>query len=122
MSISIRPASLPQDYGDIADVLRDESADWAATADELAHEDTERDPRSHQATFVAEELGAAESLMVGVGFVGHDTMAHQAGRFVVNLRVRQAWQGRGGEPPQLAARRLLHRRERWRVSWLLAPD
>src|SRR5262245_61001327 len=33
--------------------------------------------------------------MVGVGFVGHDTMAHQEGKFAVNLRVRQAWQGRG---------------------------
>ena len=95
MSISIRPASLPQDYGAIADVLRDESPDWSATADELAHEDAKRDPHYHHATLVAEERGAAELLMVGVGFVGHDTMAHQAGRFVINLRVRQAWQGRG---------------------------
>jgi GNAT superfamily N-acetyltransferase len=95
MSISIRPASLPQDYGRIADVLEDENPGWAATAEELAHEDTERDPHYHHATFVAEEFGAAEPLMVGVGFVGHDIMAHQEGKFAIDLRVRQVWQGRG---------------------------
>src|SRR5689334_13223840 len=95
MSIAIRHASLPRDYGRIADVLRDESPDWAATAEELAHEDAERDPRYYHATLVAEDVGAAEPLMVGVGFVGHDTMAHQEGRFEINLRVRLDWQGRG---------------------------
>jgi GNAT superfamily N-acetyltransferase len=95
MSIAIRPASLPQDYARIADVLQDESPGWAATADELAHDDAERDPCYYHATFVAEELDAAEPLMVGVGFVGHDTMAHQEGRFEINLRAREAWQGRG---------------------------
>ncbi|HET9222092.1 MAG TPA: GNAT family N-acetyltransferase [Roseiflexaceae bacterium] len=95
MSIVIRPASLPQDYARIAGVLADESPGWAASADELAHEDAERDPRYHHATFVAEELDVSEPLMVGVGFVGHDTMAHQEGRFEINLRVRGAWRGRG---------------------------
>jgi mycothiol synthase len=95
MSITIRPASLPQDYARIAEVLQDENPGWAATGEELAHEDAERDPRYHHATFVAEELDTAQPLMVGVGFVGHDTMAHQEGRFEINLRVREAWQGRG---------------------------
>jgi GNAT superfamily N-acetyltransferase len=95
MSIAFRPASLPQDYARIAGVLEDENPGWAASAEELAHEDAERDPRYHHATFVAEELDVAEPLMVGVGFVGHDTMAHQEGRFEINLRVREAWQGRG---------------------------
>jgi mycothiol synthase len=95
MGIAIRPASLPQDYAYIADVLKDESPGWAASAEELAHEDAEHDPRYHHATFVAEELDAVEPLMVGVGFVGHDSMAHQEGRFEINLRVREAWQGRG---------------------------
>jgi GNAT superfamily N-acetyltransferase len=94
MSVAIRPARLPQDYARIADVLADESPGWAASAEELAHEDAERDPRYYHATFVAEELDVAEPLMVGVGFVGHDIMAHQDGRFEINLRVREAWQGR----------------------------
>lgn len=95
MTIIIRSANLPQDYAGIAAVLAAESPEWAATAEELAHEDAERDPHYHQAVFVAEEMSGDTPLMIGVAFVGHDTLAHREGKFIVNLRVHPDWQGRG---------------------------
>jgi GNAT superfamily N-acetyltransferase len=95
MDIRIRPAIFPQDFAAIADVLRAESPEWGATAEELAHEHAQRDPRYHHATFVADDFSSTEPFMVGVGFVGHDTLAHQDGLFNINLRVHPDWQGRG---------------------------
>lgn len=95
MNISIRSANFPQDYASIAAVLEAENPGWAATAEELAHEDTGRDPLYHRAVFVAEEIGGDEAFMIGVAFVGHDTLAYRQGKFTLNLRVRPGWQGRG---------------------------
>ncbi len=95
MQFRIRPAILPQDYAAIAAVLAAESPDWFATAEELAHEDAGRDPRYHHATFVAEASAENESAMIGVAFVGHETLAHQASKYLINLRVDPAWQGHG---------------------------
>jgi mycothiol synthase len=94
MQFTIRPIIVPQDYADIAAVL---FADWsgADTAEELAYADANRDPRYHHATFVAEMPGEIEPLIVGVAFVGHDTLAHRAGKFQLNLRVYPDWQGHG---------------------------
>jgi GNAT superfamily N-acetyltransferase len=95
MSFAIRPANLPADYGMIAAVLAAESPGWAATAEELAYDDAERDPRYHHTTIVAEEVSGAAPLMVGVAFTGHDTLAHREGKFFINLRVHPDWQGLG---------------------------
>jgi GNAT superfamily N-acetyltransferase len=95
MSIIIRSANFPQDYAGIAAVLKAESPEWAATAEELAHEDAERDPQYHQAVFVAEEMSGDTPLIIGVAFVGHDTLAYREGKFILNLRVHPDWQGRG---------------------------
>lgn len=94
MNFIIRPANVPQDYAGIAAVL---FAEWsgADTAEELAYADANRDPRYHHATFVAEETSGPEPLIVGVGFVGHDAMAHRTGKFRLNLRVHPDWQGQG---------------------------
>lgn len=93
--MNIRPAIFPHDYAAIADVLKAESPDWAATAEELAYEDAARDPRYHHATFVAETVDADAPVIVGVAFVGRDTRSHREGKFLMNLRVRPDWQGRG---------------------------
>ena len=99
MRIAIRPADLPRDYPAIADVLEAEAADWAATAEEMAHEDAQRDPRYHHAVFVAEALydtgPLTAAVMVGVAIVGHEALAFDEGRFEINLRVRPDWQGSG---------------------------
>lgn len=94
MDCLVRPASLPQDYPAIAAVLAAESPGWSTTADELAYEDTHRDPRYHHAILVAEVV-TESTLLVGVAFVGHETLAHRDGKFLVNLRVDPAWQGQG---------------------------
>jgi len=33
--------------------------------------------------------------MIGVAFVSHETLAHQVGKFLINLRIDPAWQGQG---------------------------
>lgn len=95
MPHTIRPAHLPDEYPAIVAVLAAENPAWSATAAELAHDDATRDAALHHATFVAFAETAAGSLMVGVAFVGHDTLAHRLGKFEVNLRVRPEWQGLG---------------------------
>ena len=95
MQFSVRPAILPQDYAAMAAVLAAESPGWSETAEELAHEDAGRDPRYYHATFVAESMAEKMPTMIGVAFVGHETLAHQAGKFLINLRVDPAWQGQG---------------------------
>lgn len=91
--IQTRPANLPQDYPAMAAVLAAESPGWAATADELAYEDAHRDPNHYHAALVAETSPGAG--LVGVAFVGHETLAHREGKFLINLRVDPAWQGQG---------------------------
>lgn len=95
MQFSIRSAILPQDYAAIAAVLAAESPDWSASAEELTHEDAGRDPGYYHATFVAESIAEKTPTMIGVAFVGHETLAHQAGKFLINLRVDPDWQGQG---------------------------
>lgn len=95
MNISIRQADIPQDYIGIAAVLKAENPDWAATAEELAHKDAGRDSQYHRAVFVAEAVAVDTPFMVGVGFIEHDTLAHDEGKFTIDLRVRPNWQGRG---------------------------
>lgn len=94
MPFSVRPARLPEDYPAIASVLY---AEWsgADTAEDLAYVDAHREPQYHHAVFVAEESRGPEPLLVGVAFVGHDTLAHRAGKFAMNLRVHPDWQGQG---------------------------
>jgi mycothiol synthase len=92
---NIRSANLPPDYPAIAAVLAAESPGWGATADELAYDDAHRDQRYYHAMLVAETLNEPTPLMAGVAFVGHETMAHREGKFLVNLRVDPAWQGQG---------------------------
>lgn len=94
MHFAVRPAHLPADYPAIAAVLH---AEWsgADTAEDLAYADAHREPQYHHATFVAEALRGTEPLLVGVAFVGHDTLAHRAGKFAMNLRVNPEWQGQG---------------------------
>ena len=94
MHFAVRPAHLPADYPAIAAVLH---AEWsgADTAEDLAYADAHREPQYHHATFVAEALRGTEPLLVGVAFVGHDTLAHRAGKFAMNLRVNPDWQGQG---------------------------
>lgn len=94
-TLSLRPACIPEDYAAIASVLAAESPEWAATAEDLAYQEAHRDPSYYWAAFVAEEREGAEPLMVGVAFVGHETLAHREGRFTLDLRVRPDWQGRG---------------------------
>ena len=65
------------------------------TAEELIHDDANRNPALHHATLVAFAATADGPRMVGVAFVGHDPLAHQPGKFVINLRVRPEWQGHG---------------------------
>jgi mycothiol synthase len=89
--MNIRLARLPEDYGAIAAVLAAESEGWSTSAEELAYEDRARDPRYYHATLLAE----SEGQVVGVAFVGHDTRSHREGRFLMDLRVRPDWQGRG---------------------------
>jgi len=95
MQFCIRPAILPQDYAAIVAVLAAENPGWSATAEELAHEDAGRDPRYHHATFVAESIAEKTPAMIGVAFVGHEMLAHQVGKFLINLRIDPAWQGQG---------------------------
>ncbi|MFN8491090.1 MAG: GNAT family N-acetyltransferase [Caldilineaceae bacterium] len=94
MPFSVRPARLPADYPAIAVVLH---AEWsgADTAAELAYADAHREAQYHHAVFVAEEMSGTEPLLVGVAFVGHDTLAHREGKFAMNLRVHPDWQGQG---------------------------
>jgi mycothiol synthase len=99
MKITVRPAQLPGDYVAIADVLAAESPGWGATAAELAHEDATRDAAYHHATFVAEttdeEQPDSTPLIVGMAQTGHEPLAHRPDKFLINLRVRPEWQGRG---------------------------
>ncbi|MEZ4869424.1 MAG: GNAT family N-acetyltransferase [Caldilineaceae bacterium] len=99
MSLTVRPAVVPQDYAAIAAVLAAENPGYAETAEELAYDDASRDPTIHHATLVAEmsdELADRQTpLLVGVAFVEHDALAHQEGKFVINLRVQPDWQGHG---------------------------
>lgn len=98
MSLTVRPAIVPQDYPVIAAVLAAENPGYAETAEELAYNDATRDPGVYHATLVAEALAATDEqapVIVGVAFVSHDALAHQEGKFVINLRVRPDWQGRG---------------------------
>jgi GNAT superfamily N-acetyltransferase len=95
MNIAIRLAIVPQDYPAIAVVLQAESPEWGATADELAHDDAGRDPRYYWAVLVAEAAVDNTPLMVGVAFIGQDTLAQREGAFEIDLRVRPDWQGRG---------------------------
>ena len=97
MQVTIRLANLPQDYPAIAAVLEDENPGGGESAEELAYADATQEVHHHHATLVAQvtELEpAATPYLVGVAFVGHDTLAHQVGKFVINLRVRPDWQGR----------------------------
>jgi GNAT superfamily N-acetyltransferase len=95
MSLTIRAAQFPQDYPAIAAVLADENPGWADTAEELAYAAAIRDPRYYYTAFVAEETSGEAPYMIGVAFAGHDTFAHQEGKFNIDLRVRPDWQGRG---------------------------
>jgi mycothiol synthase len=92
---SVRPARLPQEYAAIAAVLEAENPGWAPTAEELAHEDGGRDPQYHHATFVAEARDGEQPVLVGVAQTGHEPLAHRPDKFLINLRVDPAWQGRG---------------------------
>jgi mycothiol synthase len=94
MNITVRPANLPLDYPAIAAVLTSDNSD-AATADQLAYDDTSRDPRYYHTTFVAEVIERDLQLMVGAAFVGQDPLAHRAGAFEIDLRAHVDWQGRG---------------------------
>lgn len=95
MNIRVRPANLPQEYGAIAAVLEAEAPGWGASAEELAHEDAQRDPRYHHATFVAEVVDGQEPGIVGVAQTGHEPLAHRDDKHLINLRVHPDWQGRG---------------------------
>jgi mycothiol synthase len=95
MHIAIRPANVPGDYAAMATVLEAESPGWAATAEELAHDDASRDPRYHHAAFVAEITEDDSILMVGIAFTELDKLALGKGRYNLNIRVHPDWQGRG---------------------------
>lgn len=95
MQLTIRPATIPQDYPAIAAVLEEENPGWGQSAEELAYADATCDPNHYHTTLVAEETSGAAPLLVGVAFVGHDPVAYQEHAFYLNLRVRPAWQGRG---------------------------
>jgi mycothiol synthase len=95
MNIVIRSPEIPHDYAGMSAVLKAESPDWGASAEELAYDHAARDPRYHHAAFVAEVIERGEPLMVGVAFAEQDTLAHRDGRFEINIRVRPEWQGRG---------------------------
>lgn len=95
MQLTIRPATIPQDYPAIAAVLEEENPGWGQSAEELAYADATCDPNHYHATLVAEETSGAAPLLVGVAFIGHDPVAYQEHTFYLNLRVRPAWQGRG---------------------------
>jgi mycothiol synthase len=94
MDITVRPATLPQEYLAIAAVLKSDNPS-AATADELAYDDAARDPGHDHATFVAEVFERGEPLIAGVAFVGNDSLAHREGMFEIDLRVHLHWQGHG---------------------------
>src|SRR5580700_4032683 len=95
MEIVIRRASFPQDYAEIARVLRAESPEWAPTAEELARKDAIRDPQLHWAVLVAEDLSLESQSMVGLAYVGHDPLAHREGKFLMDIRVHPDVQGQG---------------------------
>ena len=83
MDIAIRPTIVPRDYAAIAAVLQAESPEWGATAEELAHDDAGRDPRYYWAVLVAEAAAGDTPLMVGVAFIGQDTLAQRDGAFEI---------------------------------------
>lgn len=91
MDLSVRPADLPGDYPAIAGVLNAESPEWPTTPEAMAHQDAIRDPDLHRAAFVAEHDGQ----MVGWAAIGHDPVAHRAGKFKLDIRVPPGLQGRG---------------------------
>lgn len=125
MSMTVRPANLPQEYPAIAAVLAAESPGWSATVAELAHADATHDPDDPHATLVAEVLVAGTPLLVGVAFVGHDLLAHRPGKFEINLRVHPDWQGQGvGKAlytALLAYLEPLHPRELVAIVWHKVP-
>ena len=75
MKITIRPAILPRYYAPIAAVLAVENLGWAATVEELAHEDASRDRRYYHAAFVAEAAERDQMFVVGVAFTELDKLA-----------------------------------------------
>ncbi|HLX41008.1 MAG TPA: GNAT family N-acetyltransferase [Ktedonobacteraceae bacterium] len=95
MEITIRRASFPQDYTEIARVLIAESPEWAPTVEELARQDAIRDPQLHRAVFVAEDHSLESRPVVGRASVGHDQLAHREGKFNMDIRVHPDVQGQG---------------------------
>lgn len=105
MQIIVRLATLPKDYPAMADVLTEECPQWPTTEQDLAHEDTTRDQKFHHAAFVAEfarehEVNATfldetPKRIIGVGKIGHDTLAYRKDKFKMDIRIRPAMQGYG---------------------------
>lgn len=98
MSITVRPAILPQDYVAISKVLTAENPNWPRTPEDLAYDDAVRDPALYYAVFVAESEGETregEPQVVGVATIGHDRFAHREGKFKLDIRVPPGMQGQG---------------------------
>jgi mycothiol synthase len=95
MQYMIRPATLPDDFCRIAELLNAENPEWPVTAAELEREAALRDPRLQWAVFVAEEPGARGAVLAGVASCGHDPQAHREEKCMIDIRVRPELQGRG---------------------------
>ena len=88
--IEVSLATLPDDYAEISRVTRLEWEGFSGP-DELAYEDAALTRGFYLARFVARRNG----VVVGVGDVGHDEMAHREGKLKFDLRVPPDLQGTG---------------------------
>ena len=97
LHFTIRPEHLPDDYPGLAALLTIVHPDWPVTVEELADEDAARDPRLYLTVFVAELVQPLPDVnrLVGVASASHDTLAHRADKFKIDIRVLPNLQGRG---------------------------
>jgi mycothiol synthase len=91
MNVTVRPANLPGDYAGISAIRNIDNSDWPTTPEALAHQDSLRNPKRYQATFVAEHQGQ----IAGWATLGHDPIAHREGKFNMHIQVPPALQRTG---------------------------
>lgn len=88
---TLRPPNLPDDYPQMAAVRNASQPDWPTSAEEMAHQDAQRDPKLYHTQIVAEQGGQ----IVGLGGIGHDDFSFEEWRYWGGLNVHPQARGQG---------------------------
>ena len=94
LHLEIRPVRIPDDFPALVALAR-LALDWQVTAEDLAHEEANREAKYHHVAFVAEILDGGVKRIVGAADTGHDRFSYEDGKFRVNLMVHPDVEARG---------------------------